>query len=258
MATPQEPVALITGAASGIGAQYARTLANRGYDLVLVDRDKDRLVAIADEIEAACHQRPTLMAADLATVEGRAEVADRLQEGVRFLVNSAGFGLPGRFWTLDPAQLQAELDVAVTTVMQLTRAALPPMIAAARGDIVSLGSIAGLIPGPMASYSASKGYVITLAESLAMTLSGTGVRVQALCPGFVRTRFHETASMEMKGLPDFMWLDVEDVVKASLKDLDKGKVVSVPGIPYKVMTNFARYAPKWLAERVGKIGKKPR
>jgi short-subunit dehydrogenase len=246
------PVALVTGPTSGIGHAYAVRLASLGYDLVLVARDQQRLTALSDDLSRRFDTRSQVLCADLAEAGDRDRVSARLAEGVEFLVNNAGFGLSGEFWTIDPAHLQAQLDVNVTAVLQLTRAALPSMIAAAKGAIVNVASIAGLVPGRGSTYSASKAYVVSLCEGLSGGLAGTGVRIQALCPGFVHTEFHDRASIDMSSLPKWMWLDVEQVVAGSLADLDVDRVVSVPGAQYKVLTMVAGMIPRSLQVRLNR------
>ncbi|GGG21319.1 putative short chain dehydrogenase/reductase [Rhodococcoides trifolii] len=243
------PVALVTGPTSGIGTGFARRLAARGYDMVLVARDSARLDAVAAELKSDYGAESEIMVADLAVESDRIRVAARLERGVEFLVNNAGFGTSGEFWTAEPALLQSQLDVNVTAVMHLTRAALPSMVAAAKGYVVNVASVAGLLSGRGSTYSASKAYVISLTEGLAGGLAGTGVQVQALCPGFVRTEFHERAGIEMSSMPGFMYLDVEQVVGASLSDLEKGKVLSVPGVQYKSLTTVSRLVPRNIARR---------
>ncbi|WP_174187099.1 SDR family NAD(P)-dependent oxidoreductase [Nocardia barduliensis] len=246
------PVALITGPTSGIGHGYATRLASLGYDLVLAARDERRLAALATDLEHRFGTRSQLLVADLARAQDREQVAARLAEGVEFLVNNAGFAHSGEFWTLPPEQLQAQLDVNVTSVMRLTRAALPPMIAAANGCVVNVASVAGLIPGRGSTYSASKAYVVSFTEGLAGGLGGTGVRVQALCPGFVRTEFHQRAGIEMSSLPRALWLSVDRVVAGSLRDLEKGRVLSVPGMQYKALTTVAGMIPRTLGARLNR------
>jgi hypothetical protein len=126
------------------------------------------------------------------------------------------------------------------------------MVAAAKGSIVNVASVAGLVPGRGSTYSASKAYVVSLCEGLSGGLAGTGVRVQALCPGFVHTEFHDRAGIEMSTLPKRMWLTVEQVIEGSLHDLDADRVVSVPGAQYKVLTTVAGMIPRSLQVRVNR------
>ncbi|TSD94455.1 SDR family oxidoreductase [Skermania sp. ID1734] len=247
------PVALVTGPTSGLGAGFAEKLASRGYDLVLVARDEQRLQELSNKLARDYGAESEILPADLASVEGRDAVAERLSKGVQFLVNNAGFGTSGEFWEADPALLQAQLDVNVTAVMQLTRAALPPMIAAAKGSIINVASVAGLISGRGSTYSASKAYVVAMTEGLSGGLAGTGVRVQALCPGFVHTEFHERAGIAMESIPKLMWLNVDQVVCTSLEDLDKGKVICVPGLQYKVITSAGRVVPKSAVRKLNSL-----
>ncbi len=247
------PVALVTGPTAGLGDGFARAFAARGYDLVLVARNRERLQALANELRSRHGTESEILAADLATAEGRSAVCHRLEKGVAVLVNNAGFGTSGEFWTADPAVLQAQLDVNVTAVMQLTRAALPPMIAAGSGSVINVASVAGLLSGRGSTYSASKAYVVSFSEGLSNGLVGTGVRIQALCPGFVRTEFHQRAGIEMSSIPSFMWLDVDEVNRTSLADLETGNVISIPGLQYKTLTSAGRLIPRSLTRRLTKL-----
>ena len=240
------PVALITGPTSGLGSGYARRFARDGYDLVLVARDVDRLTAFAGEVRAAHGIAVEVLPADLSISQDRQTVCDRLGRGVQVLVNNAGFGTSGEFWTADPDLLQRQLDVNVTAVMHLTRAALPAMLAAGTGSVINIASVAGLLPGRGSTYSASKAWVVFFSEGLANGLTGTGVGVHAVCPGFVRTEFHQRAGIDMASIPGPLWLTVEDVVDASLADVAKGTVVSIPGIQYKALTTAGRVIPRGL------------
>jgi uncharacterized protein len=256
------PVALITGPTSGIGAGYARGFAADGHDLVLVARDVDRLTQLADDLQSETSSIE-ILAADLADPEGRGKVAERLAGGVRVLVNNAGFGTSGEFWTADPALLQAQLDVNVTAVMHLTRAALPAMLDSGTGTVINVASVAGLSPasgrypqsGRGSTYSASKAWVVSFSEGLAGGLAGTGVGVHAVCPGFVHTEFHARAGIDMAKLPSFLWLEVDDVVAKSLADIADGKVISVPGVQYKALVTAGRMIPRSLVraatQRIG-------
>jgi short-subunit dehydrogenase len=250
------PVALITGPTSGLGAGFARRYAIDGYDLVLVARDVERLTALAAELHDEAGATVEVLPADLADAADRAKVADRLAEGVRVLVNNAGFGTSGEFWTEEPAVLQKQLDVNVTAVMTLTRAALPPMLDAAEGTIINVASVSGLLPGRGSTYSGSKAWVILFTEGLANGLKGTGVGMHALCPGFIRTEFHERAGIGMDGTPSFLWLEVDDVVRDCLAAAAKGDVVIVPGMQYKALTNVGRLVGRKLVRRINRsVGK---
>lgn len=240
------PVALVTGPTSGLGEGYARRFARDGYDLVLVARDTDRLASLAAELRGAYGVDAEVLSADLAESEGRQRVCDRLDKGVQVLVNNAGFGTSGEFWTADPDLLQRQLDVNVTAVMHLTRAALPPMLAAGRGSVINIASVAGLLSGRGSTYSASKAWVVFFSEGLANGLTGTGVGVHAVCPGFVHTEFHQRAGIDMASIPGPMWLTVDKVVDESLADVAKGTVVSIPGVQYKALTTAGRFIPRGL------------
>lgn len=250
------PVALVTGPTSGLGAGYARHLARDGYDLVLVARDVDRLNDLAEELRAGHGAGVEVIPADLSDAAGRRAVIDRLAAGVQVLVNNAGFGMSREFWETEPEALQRQLDLNVAAVMHLTRAALPPMLAAGKGQVINIASVAGLISGRGSTYSASKAWVVSFSEGLANGLDGTGVSVHAVCPGFVHTEFHERAGIEMASMPELMWLDVDDVVAESLADVRKGRVVIIPGLQYKALTTVGRLIPRGLArgltKRVGR------
>ncbi|MBI3689353.1 MAG: SDR family oxidoreductase [Mycolicibacterium aromaticivorans] len=244
------PVALITGPTAGLGAGYARRYARDGYNLVLVARSVDRLEDLAAELRAGHGVDVEVLPADLTEAADRARVADRLAAGVQVLVNNAGFGTSGEFWTADPAQLQAQLDVNVTAVMHFTRAALPSMIEAGSGTVINIASVAGLLSGRGSTYSASKAWVVSFTEGLANGIAGTGVSIHAVCPGFVHTEFHERAGIDMKSIPNILWLNVDDVVAESLADVVKGKVISIPGLQYKVLTSVGRLVPRGLVRAV--------
>lgn len=250
------PVALITGPTSGIGAGYARRFAHDGYDLVLVARDVDRLVARAADFRNSHGVDVEVLPADLAMAADRDKVARRLASGVRVLVNNAGIGTAGEFWLTDPDLLQRQLDVNVTAVMQLTRAALPAMLEAGTGTVINIASVAGLLPGRAPTYSASKAWVVFFSEGLANGLAGTGVGVHAVCPGVVHTEFNQRAGIGLASIPRPMVLSVDKVVDDSLADIADGAVVSVPGVQYKAVTAAGRVLPRGLIRlAMNKIGR---
>ncbi|MBI5737387.1 SDR family NAD(P)-dependent oxidoreductase [Mycobacterium adipatum] len=255
-ATREDRTALITGPTAGLGEGFARRYAQDGYDLVLVARDTARLERLAAELRDEAGIDVEVLPADLAVAADRQRVADRLSAGVHTLINNAGFGTSGEFWTADYGVLQSQLDVNVTAVMALTHAALPAMLAAGTGTVINVASVAGLLPGRGSTYSASKSWVIAFSEGLANGLDGTGVGVHALCPGFVHTEFHERAGIEMSGTPSWFWLEVPDVVRDTLAGVAKGDVVIVPGLQYKVLTAGSRLVPRklvrGLTRRVGR------
>lgn len=239
------PTALVTGATSGIGAAFVRRLASRGYDLVLVARDEARLAEARESLGASGSVE--LLPADLADDGGCARVEARVGQGVDLLVNSAGLGINGTFTDLPREEEEHQLRLNVRAVMRLTHAALPAMLARGGGDIVNVSSVAGFIPRPGgASYTASKAYVTALSEALHLEFSPQGVRVMALCPGFTRTEFHSRADIDISGIPNRLWLSADDVAAAGLRDLERGRPVSVPGVAYKAIVAGSRLAPPGL------------
>lgn len=254
------PTALVTGPTSGIGLAFARALAAEGSDLVLVARDSGRLESVAQELRS---RHPgldvALLVADLSGDVGQQLVAQRLAAGVDLLVNNAGRTTSETFEAVPWAQERAVLDLNVLAVLRLCHAAIPPMLAAGHGDVINVSSVAGFFPtSGGGTYAASKAYVTALSESLAMTYVGTGVRVLALCPGFTRTEFHQRASLDTAGIPDRMWLEADAVVARALRDLRRGRFISVPGALYKVLVAGGRYVPAGLSRRATAVAKKRR
>jgi len=249
--------ALVTGPTSGIGLSFARALAARGHDLVLVARNEQRLAETADELRSTYGVAVEVLPADLVDRAQLAKVEARLAdrgEPVRLLVNNAGFGLRGRFLDNDLAREQDQLDVLVTAVMRLTHAALGAMLAEARGQIVNVSSMAGFLQ--RGSYSAAKSYVTKLSQWAHHEYAGQGVQVMAVCPGFVRTEFHQRLGSDTDSAPRLLWLDPDRVVAEALVDLDAGKALSIPSKRYKAIAAVVRVVPASLQQRFQGLGRK--
>jgi short-subunit dehydrogenase len=255
MATDQLPTALITGATSGIGAGFARRLAEDGYELVLVSRDEGELKALAEELRATFGHSVEVLAADLTDPASRQVVVDRLAlthavpdapAPIDLLVNNAGSAVSGEFWQIPYEVLRGQLELNVTAVLALTHAVLPGMVQRGGGGVINVASVAGLLPGRGSTYSASKAWVISFSEGLAGGLAGTGVRVLALCPGFVRSQFHQRAGIDMSSAPSWAWVPVEDVVDAGLRGLAANSVIAISSRRYGLIVTVARLAPRRL------------
>ncbi len=243
--------ALVTGATAGIGAAFAHRLARDGHDVALVARHKDRLDEVAEQLRAAYGVQTEVLAADLASADGCALVEERLADSTRpvdVLVNNAGFGLREDFVDADLDAEDAMLALNVRAVLRLTHAAVRGMTARGHGSVVNVSSVAGFLPG--GSYSATKAWVTNFSQSVQQQVRGTGVRVMALCPGFTRTEFHERAEMDISGIPQFMWLSTDQVVETGLRDLQRGAVVSVPGLQYKAIVALLGVIPFGAVGRV--------
>jgi short-subunit dehydrogenase len=247
--------ALVTGATAGIGLEFARQLAARGHGLVLVARDEARLASVAEELRSTYGIEVEVLVADLgdlaqcATVEAR--LADR-DRPIELLVNNAGFGLKQRFLDNDIEAEAGMLDVLVTAVLRLSHAALGPMAERGRGGVINVSSVAAFLP--RGTYSAAKAWVNSFSEWAHNEYKPQGVTVMALCPGFTKTEFHER--MQVKRGDNFMWLDVEFLVKTALADFDKGRTFSIPGAQYKTVVALTRAVPSGVLQRFQSMGRK--
>lgn len=244
---------MVTGASAGLGKEFAEQLAGQGHDLILVARSEERLTEIAAEVSHLYGVQADVLVADLSKVRDRATVEARLKaaEPVGILVNNAGFGVNDAFIGGSLKAEQDMLDVMVTVPMRLCHAVLPGMVERGNGAIINVSSIAGWITG--GTYSAAKAYVTTFTEGLAGELAGTGVTATAVCPGFIHTEFHERAGMNMSSVPEQLWLTPEQVVRQALRDAQRGRVISVPGRQYQLLSTFAQYAPRPIVRRISRM-----
>ena len=250
--------AVITGASSGLGAEYARQLAARGADLVLVARDRGALEGLATDLRGRYRVEVDVLALDLLDPAQRNALERRLGDAnrpVEVLVNNAGFGLPLAFERNDIDDEVRHLHLHVEVPMRLTHAALQGMLARGSGRILNVASVAGFTP--RSTYGACKGWLISFSRWASSAYASRGVTVTAVCPGFTHTNFHERAGLPpgQEGVPDWMWLDAPAVVEESLRDAARGKAVSIPSSKYKALVALARLLPSSLVARAARTGR---
>lgn len=250
--------ALITGASSGLGAEYARQLAARGFSLVLVARNQAPLEQLGAEIAAQHGVRIETIAADLLVEAGLASVESRLSaedRPIRVLVNNAGFGLPLEFERNDINDEVRHLRLHNEVQMRLSHVALQGMLARGAGTILNIASVAAFIP--RSTYSASKQWLVVFSRWANARYASRGVTVTAVCPGFTHTNFHERMGLAPgeEGVPSWMWLDAEQVVAESLRDAAHKKAFSIPSLRYKFLAALARIVPGEITARVGERGR---
>ncbi|MBA8811023.1 SDR family NAD(P)-dependent oxidoreductase [Promicromonospora sukumoe] len=253
--------ALITGGSAGLGLEFARQLAAAGHDLVLVARDEQRLEEVAAQLRTATGVAVEVLPADLSVPDDVARVARRLavvggrpDDGdlrpVGLLVNNAGFATSSPFSAGRVTTERRGIDVMVKAVVELTHAAVGQMRERGRGAVLNVGSVAALTAG--GTYAAAKAYVRTFTESLAAELKGTGVTATVVAPGFTHTEFHARAGItESSIVPEWGWLEAEDVVRAALADVRRGVVLSTPSLRYKAASAALRVMPRWAVRAVG-------
>ena len=261
----QKPWALVTGASAGIGAEFCRQLAAKGYNVVLVARREDRLREVADELRQSFDADSLVITADLAQPGACEDIVQRLDDkgvAVEYLVNNAGYGLPGSFHVPSWQEHADFIQVMATSVCELTWRLLHGMRERKRGFIVNVASVAGLVAGSAGHtlYGASKSFLIRFSESLAQENWRLGIKVTALCPGFTYSEFHDVnRTREMVSqLPDYLWLQTSDVVADAIEAMEAERVPAlvVPGRQYKLIVFMNRYLP-WLARRQSrKLAKK--
>lgn len=254
------PVALITGASAGIGRSFAESLARRGYDLVLVARSTDRIEALGRELTGRHQVSCETWTADISTDAGREEVAGRIAALPRLdlLVNNAGFATTGKLAKIDLGPQMEMLRLHVLAPMRLCRAALPRMIEHGAGGIINVSSIAGFLYGPgNVNYSASKAYLTSFSLGLDTEVSGSGVRVQALCPGFTHTEIHDEMPHVKRQVPSWLWMNSGRVAEISLRHLEAGgPVICVPGTRNRLIRRLLALLPHALRRRLAVRRKK--
>jgi uncharacterized protein len=243
--------ALVTGASSGIGEVMAHRLGAAGVPTVLVARRADRLQSIASQYAGF-----EVLVADLATAEGQRRVVERITSDdapIDLVVNNAGFGTNGVFHELDADRLAEEIELNVAALTRLSHAALSVMVPRGRGWLLNVSSIASFQAAPqLAVYAATKAYVTSLTESLHEEVSGTGVKVTALCPGLTRTEFQRVSNTEQYAdkFPGFVWTTVDEVVDSGLEAVARGKTLAVPGLLYKGVAAIGGVTPRGISRRI--------
>ena len=253
--SPVRPIALVTGASSGIGLEFARALAARGYDLIVTARRRDRLENLALSLRSAhAAIRVEVVVADLSDVAGPAQIAAeavRLGMDVELLVNNAGFGTHGHFESLAPERERDEIAVNVASLVALTHSFLPRMLERGRGGVINVASTAAFQPVPyMSVYGATKAFVCSFSEALHEEVHARGVRVLALCPGPTATEFFDTAAAAATGPVR----TVRDVVATGLTAFEAGRPVAIDGISNQLLIALEHLIPRrWATKIAGRI-----
>lgn len=255
---PERGWALVTGASAGIGAEFSRQLAARGHPVVLTARRRERLDGLARELRETHGVDARVIEADLADPGAPAAIAAALEaDGIvpEWLVNNAGYGVPGRFTTPDWSEHEAFLRVMITAVCELCWRLLPGMQQHGRGHVVNVASLAALVPGSDGHtlYAASKAFLVRFSESLALENAPHGVKVSALCPGFTYSEFHDVTGTrdQVSRMPGWMWQSAAEVVAFGIESVtrDPPRVVAISGRVNRFIAGLARHAP-WLANRL--------
>lgn len=245
--------ALVTGATSGIGAGFADRYARLGYGLVIVARDEARLRSKADELRSRWHVVVEVLPADLGEDDGCARVEARLADDtapIDVLVNNAGYSLGADVLESDVEDEDRMLRVLARAPLRLTKAALPGMLARNRGTIITVSSVAGIIS--YNAYGAAKAWALKFSQALSLRLTNTGVRAIALCPGLVHTEFHQRSGVDASAAPSFMWLTVDRVIDECMRDLAKGKTVSIPSRRYRTLVGIGARLPANFTARIAR------
>jgi len=248
------PTALITGASSGLGEEFARQLARRKFDLVLTARRKERLETVADESRRLGAGNTMVIEADLSNQGTPAEIHQRVSDAgvtVDYLVNNAGFGTRGRFDRLPLARELEEVNLNVTALVALCRLFIPAMAERRRSIVINVASTAGFQPVPfMATYAATKAFVLSFSEALAEEFAEHGVNVMALCPGPTHTEFQAVAKVEDSKMPRFAYMDAPTVVRQAIDAAERGKAVCITGAMNFMLAQSTRIAPRRLVAKI--------
>jgi short-subunit dehydrogenase len=246
--------ALITGASSGIGREFARVLAAEGVNLVLVARRAERLKELAAELSDGTGVDVEIFTADLGAEADLQSVEQRLadpERPIELLVNNAGYASAGAFADLPASVSTEQVQVNVIAPIRLTRAVLPSMIARGRGGVIMMSSMAAALPLPRSSaYGASKAFLTSLSETLYMELRSSGVHVTSVAAGLTRTEFHTEAEINTAGIPSFAWGPADQVAKAGVAAVAAGRVLVIPGTMNKMQLPFFKFAPRRLLRRL--------
>ena len=246
----RQRAALITGASSGIGEAFAKELASQNYDLVIIARRKDRLLELARELKSNYSISIYVIAADISTEKGIEQVEEYIKKvkNLDILINNAGFGTKGNFSDVSPENSINMINLHVLAVTRFCRAVLPDMIKRNKGSIINVSSLAAFYPiKGNAIYNATKTYLIMFSKSIQNELKNYNIKVQALCPGFVYTGFHDTnefKDFDRSSVPKWLWMSAEEVVKQSLKALRKKKVIFIPGIKNRIIAGLLKIGGK--------------
>jgi uncharacterized protein len=254
-------LAVITGASAGIGASFARKLAARGYDLLLVARRTDRLESLARDLRDSSKVQVEVFGADLADALALESVAARIESATNLglLINNAGFGTNGYFWEAEITPQQQMLRLHVVAAGRLTHAAVGNLVRQAKPGtgVINVSSVAAFGGAPQnVNYCSTKAWMNSFTAALSVELAGrrSPVKVQALCPGFTLSEFHDVLGMDRSGIPSWLWLTADFVTEESLKAFAKGKLMVVPGWRYKVLTGFMRVLPGAVIRRISATG----
>jgi uncharacterized protein len=256
---PDRKLAVITGASAGIGAVFARKLAARGYDLLLIARRQDRLRSLAAEMAESYRVKADFLAADLALDADLEQVANRIQKEPRLalLVNNAGFGTQGFLFDTDVRGQMQMHRLHVLATVRLTHAALANMAPRNTGGVINVSSVAAFLPSPgSVSYNSTKAWINRFTEGVAIELSikAPQVKMQALCPGFTLSEFHDVVRVDRSAIPSRLWMSADFVVEESLRGFDRGKLFVIPGWRYKVVVTGMKLLPAPLLRRMVAIG----